>query len=265
MLNGPFATRTAHRPAGRRAALIHPPAFPHLPSEPAAIPATSGSRSRAAFHVLSRESRALLSLVFLLVLGVMAPSARAADSGIKTLVFFGDSLTAGYGLDDPAADAFPARIAEKIDAAQLPYRVVNAGLSGETSAGGLRRVDWVLRQPIDVFVLALGANDGLRGIEPSVTRENLQGIIDRVRAKHPRAKFVLAGMMMPPSMGSDYARDFRAVYPELAEKNGIAFIPFLLEGVGGDDALNQPDRIHPTAAGHAVLAETVWQVLQPLL
>ncbi len=189
----------------------------------------------------------------------------ATAAATKTIVFFGDSLTAGYGLDEPDAQAYPALIAAKIEQAHLPYRVVNAGLSGETSAGGLRRVDWILRQRVDVFVLALGANDGLRGIEPTVTRTNLQGIIDKVRARDPAAKIVLAGMMMPPSMGSDYARAYDAIFPELARKNGLAFVPFLLEGVGGDTDLNQADGIHPTARGHAILADTVWRVLRPLL
>jgi acyl-CoA thioesterase-1 len=193
---------------------------------------------------------------------VVSPLRAAAT---KTIVFFGDSLTAGLGLDDPMSEAYPALIQKKISAAHLPYRVVNAGLSGETSAGGLRRIDWILRQPIDVFVLALGANDGLRGIEPSVTRANLQGILDKVRAKAPSARLVVAGMMMPLSMGEDYAREFRAVFPEIAEKNHAAFIPFLLENVGGIDRLNQPDRIHPNPAGHAIVAENVWNVLHPLL
>jgi acyl-CoA thioesterase-1 len=187
----------------------------------------------------------------------------AADT--KTIVCFGDSLTAGYGLDDPMSDAYPALLQAKISAAHLPYRVVNAGLSGETSAGGLRRVDWVLRQPIDIFVLALGANDGLRGIEPSVTRANLQGIVDKVRAKAPSAQLVVAGMMMPPSMGEAYAHEFNAIFPALAEKNGARFVPFLLENVGGIDRLNQPDRIHPNPAGHAIVADNVWKILRPLL
>lgn len=189
----------------------------------------------------------------------------AATPTTQTIIFFGDSLTAGYGLDDPTTEAFPARIGVKLAREHLNYRVVAAGLSGETSAGGLRRVDWILRQPVDVFVLALGANDGLRGIEPSVTRENLQGIIDRVRSKNPSARIVLAGMMMPPSMGPDYAQEFGAMYPELARKNDAALVPFLLEGVGGNEALNQPDRIHPTAEGHAILADNVWKSLRPLL
>ena len=183
----------------------------------------------------------------------------------KTIVFFGDSLTAGYGLDDPQTDAFPGRIQSKIQEAHLPYRVVNAGLSGETTAGGVRRVDWILRQSVDVFVLALGGNDGLRGIEPAVSRANLQKIIDRVRTANPNTKVVLAGMIMPPSMGADYAREFGAMYPELAERKKIAFVPFLLAGVGGSSTLNQPDQIHPTSAGQAILADTVWKVLRPLL
>lgn len=192
-------------------------------------------------------------------------SAMAAPKIAPTIVFFGDSLTAGYGLDDPASEAYPALIGKMITDAGLPGRVVNAGLSGETTAGGLRRVDWILRQPIDVFVLALGGNDGLRGIEPAVTRANLQGIIDKVRAKYPAAKIVLAGMQMPPAMGPDYAREFGAIYPDLAAKNHLPLIPFLLAGVGGRPELNQPDHIHPTAAGAVIVANNVWQVLRPLL
>ncbi len=184
---------------------------------------------------------------------------------MRTIVFFGDSLTFGYGLDDPGAEAYPALIQKKIAEAHLNYRVVNAGLSGETTAGGLRRVDWVLRQPIDVFVLALGGNDGLRGLAPAVTAENLKAIVGHVRAKYPAAKIVLAGMQMPPSMGPDYARDFGAIFPALAREEHLTLIPFLLEGVGGREDLNQADRIHPTAAGHEVVAENVWKVLRPLL
>jgi acyl-CoA thioesterase-1 len=205
----------------------------------------------------------LLRLCLFLACACVAVEARAA--GDKTAIFFGDSLTAGYGLEDPAADAYPAVIQKKITDARLPWRVVNAGLSGETTAGGLRRVDWILRQPVDVFVLALGGNDGLRGIDPALTRANLQGIIDKVKAKDPAAKIVLAGMMMPPSMGEDYARAFRDLYPALAEKNGIVLVPFLLEGVGGSPELNQADGIHPTAKGHAMVAETVWKALKSFL
>jgi acyl-CoA thioesterase-1 len=201
-------------------------------------------------------------LLSFFALGTMA--ARAAESP-RTIVFFGDSLTAGYGLADPAAESYPARIQAKISAAGLGWRVVNAGLSGETTAGGLRRVDWVLRQPVDLFVLALGANDGLRGLDPALTRKNLEDIIGRVRARYPQAKIALGGMQMPPSMGADYARAFETMFAEVAQKQGAALIPFLLEGVGGIDRLNQPDQIHPNAEGHRLVAETVWKVLRPLL
>ena len=188
---------------------------------------------------------------------------RAAE--VKTVVFFGDSLTAGYGLDDPGVQAFPALIQQKIDAAHLPWRAVNAGLSGETTAGGLRRVEWILRQPVDIFVLELGGNDGLRGIPLTDTQANLQAIIDRVRAKYPAARIILAGMQIPSNLGPDYTRAFRRIFPELAEKNRLTLIPFLLEGVGGRPELNQTDGIHPTAAGHVIVADNVWKVLRPLL
>jgi acyl-CoA thioesterase-1 len=195
------------------------------------------------------------------LLGAFA--ARAEEP--RTIIFFGDSLTAGYGLSDPTSQAYPALIQEKIDEAGMPWRVVNAGLSGETTSGGLRRVDWILRQPVDIFVLALGANDGLRGIDPAVSRQNLQKIFERVRARNPKAKFVLAGMQMPPEMGADFSRQFEQIFPKVAEKFDATLVPFLLEGVGGRSDLNQPDRIHPTAKGHAMIAETVWRVLRPLL
>lgn len=189
-------------------------------------------------------------------------SARAAT---RTIVFFGDSLTAGYGLNDPSSEAFPALLQQKIEAEKPGWRAVNAGLSGETTSGGLRRVDWILRQPVDIFVLALGGNDGLRGIDPSVSRANLLQILERVRAKYPQAKLVLAGMQMPPSMGADFAKAFEKMYPDVAEKSGAVLIPFLLQGVGGQLDLNLPDRIHPNPRGHAVIAETVWKTLRPLL
>ncbi len=207
--------------------------------------------------------RGLLPLFVCSVYFVMALRAQSAVP--RTLVFFGDSLTAGYGLADPSGESYPALIQEKISAAKLNWRVVNAGLSGETTAGGLRRVDWVLRQPVDLFVLALGANDGLRGTDPALTRTNLQLIIDRVRAKYPKARLVLAGMQMPPAMGGDFSRAFGKIYPELAAKNDVTLIPFLLEDVGGRPDLNQADAIHPSAAGATVVAETVWKTLRPLL
>ena len=216
-----------------------------------------------------------LARFFLLALALGAAGMRAAEPAVaptaaaepapRTIIFFGDSLTAGYGLENPAAQAFPALIQDKIDAAHLAWRTVNAGLSGETTAGGLRRVDWILRQPADIFVLALGGNDGLRGINPAVSRLNLQGIIDHVRAKYPTAKIVLAGMQMPSNLGADYTKDFAAMYPELADKNHATLVPFLLEGVGAIPELNQRDGIHPTAEGHAIIAENIWKILQPLL
>lgn len=193
-----------------------------------------------------------------------AAAARGADAP-RTLVFFGDSLTAGYGLDDPTSESYPALVQQRIDESRRPWRVVNAGLSGETSSGGLRRIDWVLRQPVDVFVLALGANDGLRGLEPAVTAANLQAIVDRVRTKYPSARIVIAGMQMPPTMGDAYAREYAAVFPSLAAKNHLILIPFLLDGVATKPELNQPDGLHPNAAGAAKVAETVWQALLPLL
>jgi acyl-CoA thioesterase-1 len=182
----------------------------------------------------------------------------------NTILFFGNSLTAGYGL--PGMDeAFPALIAHRIDSLHLPYTVVNAGLSGETSAGGKNRIGWVLKQPVSIFVLELGANDGLRGIPLAGTSANLQDILDSVKARYPSARLVLAGMQIPPSMGADYATAFRGIFPKLAAANHAALIPFLLQNVGGIPQLNQADGIHPTARGHQIVAENVWQVLAPLL
>jgi len=202
---------------------------------------------------------------FLLVSAVMLWGLRAAprQTPVKVILFFGNSLSAGYGLD-PAL-AFPALIQQKLDSLAWPYEVVNAGLSGETSAGGLRRIDWLLRRKIDVLVLELGANDGLRGVTLADTRQNLQGIMDRVKQKYPQARRVIAGMQVPPNLGKNYAQSFRALYPELAKKNDVALIPFLLEGVGGVPALNLADGIHPNPSGHRVVAENVWKVLRPLL
>ena len=187
----------------------------------------------------------------------------ATTDSAKHIVFFGNSLTAGYGLDP--SDAFPAVIQEKIDSLHLPYKVVNAGLSGETTAGGKGRIDWLLQQPVDVFVLELGGNDGLRGIPVSETGKNLQAIIDRVKAKYPNARILLAGMQVPPNMGSKYAGEFRAVFRSLADKNNLPLVPFLLEGVGGVPDLNQADGIHPTVRGHEIVAENVWEILKGLL
>ena len=226
----------------------------------------------------SFHARFLFPLLALALL-IVSPFLRAAESAnatsstpapapqpaaVKTILFFGDSLTAGYGLDDPAL-AFPGRIQEKITADKLPWRVINAGLSGETTAGGVRRLDWIMRQPVHIFVLELGGNDGLRGIPVSETRTNLQSIIDRAREKHPNIKILLAGMKMPANMGSDYTAQFEKVFADIAKKNKTALVPFVLENVGGKPDLNLPDRIHPTPAGHQIVAQNIWPVLQPLL
>ncbi|MDB5061779.1 MAG: arylesterase [Mucilaginibacter sp.] len=192
------------------------------------------------------------------------PETAVASSSTKTILFFGDSLTAGYGLDDPA-DAFPNQVQHKIDSAKLPYTVINGGLSGETSAGGKGRIDWLLKQRIDVFVLELGGNDGLRGIPIKETTQNLQAIIDRVKAKYPNAKLVLLGMQVPPNMGADYVTGFKNIFPQLAKKNKMTLVPFLLQGVGGVRSLNQADGIHPTAKGAKILANNVWDALKGVL
>jgi acyl-CoA thioesterase I len=181
----------------------------------------------------------------------------------KSILFFGDSLTAGYGLSPE--EAFPALIEKELNKKPNTVKVTNAGLSGETSAGGLARIDWVLRQPIDVFVLELGANDGLRGLPLDQTRKNLQGIIDKVKAKYPKVKLVLAGMMVPPNMGKQYSADFKNIYPELAKKNNATLIPFLLDGVGGNEKLNQADGIHPNVEGHKIVARNLSLILGKLI
>ena len=181
----------------------------------------------------------------------------------KIVLFLGDSITAGYGIEP--SQAFPAVIQEKIDAQGWNFKVVNAGQSGDTSAGALSRMDWLLRNRVDVLVVEFGGNDELRGLPAEVTRKNLQAIIDRTKAKYPKVKIVIAGMKVPPNMGRDYARQFEAVFPELAKRNGAALIPFILEGVGGVGKLNLPDGIHPTAEGHKIVAANAWKVLQPVL
>ncbi len=186
-----------------------------------------------------------------------------AATPTKTLVFLGDSLTAGLGVEQ--AQAFPALIQEKVREKNLPFDVINAGISGDTTAGGLARLDWVLQRKIDVLVLALGANDGLRGLPVAQMKANLQAIVDRVKAKNPAVKIVIAGMRMPPNLGGEYSAAFEKVFGDLASANNTALIPFLLEGVGGLVDLNQADHIHPTAAGHRVVAANVWRVLEPLL
>jgi acyl-CoA thioesterase-1 len=194
-----------------------------------------------------------ISLVFLI----------QASSAPKVILFYGDSLTAGYGLS--VEEAFPSLVEEKLAQQGKSVKVVNAGLSGETSAGGLSRLNWVLRQPVDIFVLELGANDGLRGLPLEQTEKNLQAIIDKVKEKNKNVKFVIAGMMVPPNMGPEYTEKFKKLYPELAKKNKATLIPFLLKDVAGIESLNQADGIHPNVAGHKIVAETVTKSISPLV
>ena len=181
----------------------------------------------------------------------------------KNIVFFGNSITAGLGLDP--TESFPAIIKSRLDSLHLPYQVINAGVSGETSADGVSRIDWILQQPVSIFVLELGGNDGLRGIPPEESKKNLDTIIVRVMRKYTDAKIIIAGMKMPPSMGQRYTQQFQNIFSELARKNKVLLLPFLLEGVGGIDSLNQKDGIHPTAVGARIIADNVWTLLKPLL
>lgn len=182
----------------------------------------------------------------------------------KTILFFGDSITAGYGLED-TNDAFPGLIQKKIDSLGLNYVVVNSGVSGETTAGGKSRIDWILNQGIDIFVLELGANDGLRGVPIAETKANLQAIIDAVKTKSPNTKIILAGMQLPPNMGQDYSTTFKAIFPDVAAKNNIGLVPFILDNVGGLKELNQADGIHPNVKGHRIVADNVWAVLSTVI
>ncbi len=191
-------------------------------------------------------------------------NAATTDITTKTILCFGDSLTAGYGLDN-INDAYPAILQSRLDSLGLQYTVINSGLSGETTAGGKSRIAWVLNQKVDVFILELGANDGLRGVPLTETRENLQAIINAVRNKNPETTIILAGMQLPPNMGPEYISEFRAIFPDLAQKNELELIPFLLKDVGGIVELNQADGIHPTAEGQKILANNVWVVLEKVL
>jgi acyl-CoA thioesterase-1 len=182
----------------------------------------------------------------------------------KKILFFGNSLTAGLGLADQS-EAFPALIQQKIDSLGLPYTCINAGLSGETSAGGKDRIEWLLKDSIDVFVLELGANDGLRGISTESTFQNLNEIVNKVKAAYPNCKLVLAGMMVPPSMGDQYFKDFSAIFPKLAKEQNMTLVPFLLDKVAGIQNLNQADGVHPTKEGQHILAENVWEHLKAVL
>jgi len=190
---------------------------------------------------------------------------KATTKKKKKIIFFGDSLTFGYGLKDPSK-GYVGVIQEILDKKGIEYEAVNSGVSGETSSGGDGRIDWVLNQyEPEIFVLELGANDGLRGINPAVTVKNLQSILDKVKDKFPNAKLVLAGMLAPPNMGKDFTNTFAKIYPNLAKANNAALIPFILDGVAGIPELNQRDKIHPTEEGHVILADNVWKVIEKML
>jgi len=191
-------------------------------------------------------------------------TAHPEETYTGNILFFGNSLTAGYGLEQ-VDQAFPNLIQEKIDQNGYGFRVIKAGLSGETTTAGVNRLPWLLKQPIDILIIELGANDGLRGIDPDQTEMNLQAMIDTARALHPNVQIALFGMLVPPNMGQDYAKRFEAVYPRLAKKNQVAYLPFLLDGVAGNPELNLEDGIHPTAEGHRIVANNVWPLIQKLI
>jgi acyl-CoA thioesterase-1 len=186
-----------------------------------------------------------------------------AETDRKTIVILGDSIAAGNGVE--LSEAFPGLVQQRIDEKKLPYEVVNAGVSGDTTAGGVRRMPWLLKRKVDVLVIELGGNDGLRGISPEETRANIEKIISLAREKYPEVRIVLAGMQMPQNMGAEYNRKFSELFPAIAKEKKTELIPFLLEGVGGKPELNQPDRIHPNAEGHKIVAENVWSVIGPML
>jgi acyl-CoA thioesterase-1 len=186
-----------------------------------------------------------------------------ATTANKPILFFGNSLTAGYGIDPE--ESFAGRIQTRLDSLKKEYRVINGGLSGETTAGGLSRLDWFLEEEPYLFVLELGGNDGLRGIALTETKKNLLAIVDKVQAKYPNTKIILAGMQIPPNMGQEYTEEFKAIYPAVAKEKNIELIPFLLEGVAGNPDLNLPDGIHPTAEGHRLVMETLWPYISKAL
>ena len=194
---------------------------------------------------------------------LFAGNAVKANDTQKRIVILGDSITAGYGLDP--RESYPAVLQKKIDRAKLPFVVANAGVSGDTTAGGLRRVAWAMTKGADILVIALGGNDGLRGISPAETKKNLLGIISKARTRNPKIQIFIAGMQMPDNMGPEFTERFKTLFPAVAKESKSTLIPFLIEGVGGDERLNQADGIHPTAEGQKIIAENVWKILQPKL
>jgi len=208
-------------------------------------------------------TRLLYTGVLLCVLLSVRPAVAQDSINPVRVVFLGNSLTAGYGLS--VKEAYPAFLQTRVDSLRWPVIMLNAGVSGDTSSGGLRRLGWQLRNPPDVLVVALGGNDGLRGISPALTKANLVQIVNQTRAASPEVNIIIAGMQLPPNLGPQFQEEFRAVFPAVAQETGAALIPFLLEGVGGIAELNQPDGIHPTAAGQRILADNVWEILAPIL
>ncbi len=194
---------------------------------------------------------------------LFAEEVQKSNATTHRIVILGDSITAGYGLDPK--QAYPALLQEKIAATGLPHTVANAGVSGDTTAGGLRRVAWSMAKGADVLVIALGGNDGLRGISPEETKKNLLGIIAKARSRNPKLEVLIAGMRMPDNMGRDYTASFQAIFPEAAEESKATLVPYLLDGVGGLENLNQPDGIHPTPEGQAKVADNVWKILKPVI
>lgn len=198
-----------------------------------------------------------------LLVGLLFAGGRVQGAESHTIMLLGDSIGAGYGL--PAEASFAALLQRRLEEEHPAWRMVNVSVSGDTTAGGLRRINWVLKRPADVLIIELGGNDGLRGIQPEETRKNLEGIIDRARARRPDLRIILAGMQMPDNMGKEYTKAFREVFPVVAKAKQVALIPFLLEGVGARPEFNQPDLIHPNAAGHRRVAANVWPVLERVL
>ena len=210
---------------------------------------------------------ALVLLWFVLIFLILTQTAKSEEPRhplkSQTVLVLGDSLAAGFGVDP--SEAFPAVLERQAEVSGLKVRFINGGVSGDTTAGGLRRLDWMLKAPVDILFLELGGNDGLRGLPIESTRSNLTAIIHRTRTRHPKVEVVVAGMQMPPNVGRDYADRFRALFPEVARGEKAALIPFLLEGVGGVPELNLPDQIHPTPQGHRMIASNAWPVLEPIL
>lgn len=217
-------------------------------------------------RLLSSGVRFLFLASGLILFGALSaaqPATSRDGEGNETITVIGDSIAAGYGVGKE--HSFPARLQSRIDKLGLPYSVVNAGVSGDTTAGGLRRIQWILKRPADILIIELGGNDGLRGILTEETERNLNGIIDRARERNPKIRIIIAGMQMPQNMGLEYTEAFRAIFPRVAKEKKVSLVPFLLESVGGVAEMNQLDLIHTNKQGHEIVAENVWKVLRSLI